>query len=184
MGKVNFLTQFFKRENKVGSVTPSSKYLVQKMIDPIDFKNANVIVEFGPGTGVITTEILKHLKSDGRLYAFEINKEFADELKKIDDVRFKLIEDSAEKIELYLNKDGIEKVDFVVSSLPLAIIPKEIEYNILNAASRALKKGGSFIQFQYSLSSKKKLKEIFQSIKTNFTPINFPPAFVFTCTKS
>ena len=181
--KINFLGEFLKKENKVGSVAPSSKFLVKKMIAPIDFRKAKVIVEFGPGTGVITDEILKKMSADCKLYAFEINKEFVGKLSSIKDNRFKLIEDSAEKIEEYLLKDGIANADYVVSSLPLAIIPREIEYNILNAASRSLKTGGSFIQFQYSLSSRKKLKEIFHSIKTNFTPINIPPAFVFTCIK-
>jgi phospholipid N-methyltransferase len=181
--KPNYLTELFKKENKVGSVAPSSRFLVRKMVNPIDFEKAHVIVEFGPGTGVITEELLKKMKPDAHLYIFEINKEFVETLSAIKDKRLKLIEDSAEKLEEYLLKDGIREVDYVVSSLPLAIIPRDIEYNILHAASRALKKGGSFIQFQYSLASRKKLKEIFHSIKTNFTPINLPPAFVFTCVK-
>ena len=181
--KINYLKQLFIKENKVGSVAPSSRFLVKKMIAPIDFDKANVIVEFGPGTGVITEELLKKMSPDSKLYVFEINKEFVELLSVIKDKRMKLIVDSAEKIEMYLEKDGIKNVDYVVSSLPLAIIPREIEYNILNAASRALRKGGAFIQFQYSLASKKKLKEIFHSIKINFTPINMPPAFVYTCVK-
>lgn len=181
--KVNYLAELFKRENKVGSVAPSSRFLVKKMIAPIDFGKAEVIVEFGPGTGVITTELLKKMKPGALLFIFEINKEFASSLAMIKDHRMKLIEDSAEKIVEYLEKNGIKYVDYVVSSLPLAIIPREIEYKILHAAAKALKKGGSFIQFQYSLASRSKLKEIFHSIKTNFTPINIPPAFVFTCVK-
>lgn len=181
--KVNFLSEFFKRENKVGSVAPSSRFLVKKMIDPIDFDRARVIVEFGPGTGVITLELLKRMRPDAVLYIFEINREFVDALSTIRDSRLRLVVDSAEKIEKYLSGDGIDKVDYVVSSLPLAIIPRDIEYNILRSAARALRKGGTFIQFQYSLASRKKLKEIFHSIRTNFTPINIPPAFVFTCVK-
>src|ERR1051326_6042425 len=149
--KANYIVELFKKENKVGSVAPSSRFLVRKMIAPIGFHRADVIVEFGPGTGVITTELLKKMKPSSRLYIFEINKEFIETLSEIKDERVRLIEDSAEKIEEYLVKDGIKNIDYVVSSLPLAIIPREIEYNILHAASRALKKGGSFIQFQYSL---------------------------------
>jgi phospholipid N-methyltransferase len=181
--KVNYLKELFKKENKVGSVTPSSRFLVKKMVAPIDFDKAEVIVEFGPGTGVITLELLKKMKPTARLYIFEINKEFIDSLKAIPDKRMSVIEDSAEKLMEYLEKDGIHHVDYVVSSLPLAIIPRDIEYNILRAASKALKKGGAYIQFQYSLASRKKLKEIFHSIRINFTPINIPPAFVFTCVK-
>ncbi|MEW6468399.1 MAG: methyltransferase [Bacteroidota bacterium] len=181
--RLNFLNEFFKKENKVGSVAPSSRFLVRKMVEPIDFDSARVIIEFGPGTGVITTELLKNMRDDAVLYAFEINEEFAQGLSLIRDRRFRLIRDSAERLEEYLAQDGIRHADYVVSSLPLAIIPREVEYTILRAAARALKRGGSFIQFQYSLASRKKLKEIFHSIKTNFTPINIPPAFVFTCVK-
>jgi phospholipid N-methyltransferase len=181
--KVNYIKELFKKENKVGSVAPSSRFLVKKMIAPIDFQHADVIVEFGPGTGVITHELLKRMKPGARLYVFEINREFVTSLSAIRDKRMKLIEDSAEKVGDYLRQDGIAHVDYIVSSLPLAIIPRDIEYAILRAAAAALKKGGAYIQFQYSLASRKKLKEVFHSISINFTPINIPPAFVFTCVK-
>lgn len=180
--KVEFFSEFLKRGKNVGSVTPSSRFLVKKMVDPIAFETANCIVEFGPGTGVITREILKKMKKDARLLVFEINESFCKDLEKIHDERLVIINDSAEKVEEYLRKHHIGKADHVVSSLPFAIIPKETEYSILRAIAKVLSRKGVYTQFQYSLASYRKLKAIFKSVKLNFTPYNIPPAFVFTCT--
>lgn len=151
------------------------------MIEPVDFSKAKVIVEFGPGTGVITLEILKHMSADARLIVFEINKEFVEQLKEIPDKRMEIIYDDAEKIEAHLKERGINKADYVISSIPLAMIPKKTEYAILNSVKNCLSLDGALIQFQYSLASLKKLKEIF-AVGIDFTSRNFPPACIFTCT--
>ena len=46
------------------------------MLEPINFSNAKCIVEFGPGTGSITKELLNKMPKDALLLVFEINKEF------------------------------------------------------------------------------------------------------------
>ena len=57
--KRSFITQFLKESKMVGSVRPSSRFLMEKMLQNIDFENSKIIVELGPGTGVFTYEILK-----------------------------------------------------------------------------------------------------------------------------
>ncbi len=179
--KVEFLSEFLKKGRKVGSVTPSSRFLVKKMVDPIDWEHSNCIIELGPGNGVITREILKKMRKDGKLLAFEINESFCEDLRAIGDERLIVINDSAEKLAEYLEKYQIAKADHVVSSLPFAIIPRETEYSIMRAIAKVLSRKGVYTQFQYSLASYRKLKGIFKSVKLNFTPYNIPPAFVFTC---
>ena len=51
----------------VGSVLPSSRFLSKKMLQPIQFATANVIVELGPGTGVFTKALLKAMPQDSQL---------------------------------------------------------------------------------------------------------------------
>lgn len=179
--KKGFFSEFLKQGKDVGSITPSSKFLVKKMIEPVDFSTAKIIVEFGPGTGVITKEILKHMSDDARLIVFEINCEFVENLKKIADTRMEPVKDSAENMEKHLAEKGIKKVDYIISSLPLTMVPRKTEYAILNSVKKILNPGGALIQFQYSIASLKKLKEIFDDVKIDFTPMNVPPAFVFTC---
>ena len=181
MSKKDFFSEFLKGKN-VGSVTPSSKFLVKKMVDPIDFTQASCIVEFGPGTGIITLELLSRMPEDSILLVFEINKEFCDTLNEIGDKRLKVISDSAEKLEEYLAQYKIEKVDYIVSSLPFAMIPNAVVKNILDVVKKVLNKKGAFIQYQYSLNAYKKLKTLFRKVDLSFTAMNLPPAFVFTCT--
>ena len=66
-----------------GTIIPSSRFLVKKMLYEIDFSKADVIVELGPGNGVITKNILKKLHAKAVLICFEINDSFYNELQKI-----------------------------------------------------------------------------------------------------
>lgn len=182
MSKKEFFSAFLKQGKNIGSVTPSSKYLVKKMLEPIDFKIVKCIVEFGPGTGSITLELLNQMPKDSILLAFEINTEFCDLLKQINDNRIRVISDSAENLEKYLLENKIERVDYIVSSLPLAMIPNTVIDNILMKVKKTLRPSGAFIQYQYSLNAYKRLKNTFKKVEMDFTPMNIPPAFVFVCT--
>lgn len=166
----------------VGSITPSSKFLMRKMFAPINFSKADVILELGPGNGVFTKGLLSKMNKDSKLISFELSKSFCEYINhNIKDDRLILVNDSAEKVENFLNNRGITKVDYVVSSLPLAVIPKEIKHKILDNCVNLLNKDGRYIQFQYSLNAKKLLKTKFKNVEYKFTPINIPPAFVYQC---
>lgn len=182
--KRSFIKQFWKEKKMVGAMAPSSRFLAQKMLQHINFDEARVLIELGPGTGVFTDRILEKMHPDARLLVFELNDNFCNVLKKsITDPRAVIIHDSAEKIEEYLEKHSLGKADVVISSLPLANFPATLRQSILDASHRSLKKAGKYIQFQYSLQSKKHIKKTFTEVNIDFTPLNFPPAFVYTCQK-
>ncbi|MES2593267.1 MAG: methyltransferase [Bacteroidota bacterium] len=182
MHKGDFFSEFLKEGSKIGSITPSSKFLVKKMVEPIDFSIVKCIVEFGAGTGNITIGLLDRMPEDAILLAFEINKEFCETLEEIRDPRLKIISDTAENLNDYLTEYHIEKADYIVSSLPFAMIPNDVVKNILGVATKVLKPTGAFIQYQYSLNAYKKLRDTFKKVELSFTPMNIPPAFIFTCT--
>jgi len=178
----NFLGEFFKERRVVGAISPSSKFLMKKMVAPIDFQKADVIVELGPGNGVFTKGILERMKQTTKLFSFELNTPFYEHMvATIDDKRLVLINDTAEKIDEYLEQHGIGKVDYIVSSLPFTVIPKEIKLPIIDKCVKQLKDDGMFIQFQYSLNAKKLLSSKFSQKKIDFSALNFPPAFVYKC---
>ena len=181
MSKKEFFSAFLKHSKNTGAVAPSSRFLVKKMLEPIDFKKVKCIVEFGPGTGSITSELLSHMPKDATLLAFEINADFCELLKQIKDPRIKIIRDTAESLESYLREHHFEKVDYIISSLPLAMIPNGVVKNILAVVKKVLSPAGAFVQYQYSLNAYKKLRNTFRNVDVNFTPINIPPAFVFVC---
>src|SRR6266852_6896686 len=71
-----FALNFFKSPAMLGSLIPSSRFLVNDVLNQVNWERARVIVEYGPGVGTITQEILKRMRSDGVLVAIELNQEF------------------------------------------------------------------------------------------------------------
>ncbi|MCB9188006.1 MAG: methyltransferase [Flavobacteriales bacterium] len=180
--QASFIKEFFKARRQVGALAPSSKFLMKKMIKPIDFSTAKCIIELGPGNGIFTKGILEQMNSDCKLFSFELNQSFYEQIKsEINDHRLTLLNRSAEDIISVIEEYGIEKVDYIVSSLPLTVIPSEIKTVILDRAKNALSDDGKYIQFQYTLNAKKLLEERFSSVKIEFTAANFPPAFIYQC---
>lgn len=180
-----FIKTFFQDRKQVGAVAPSWRFLVNKMCNQINFDEAKVIVEFGPGTGVFTLELLKRMHPETKLIVLELNEEFYQLLQeKIDDSRMILRNESAEKIGDLLKEYGFEKADAILSSLPLAVIPNEIRDAILDNSYKYLKPGGHYIQYQYSLNAKKLIQKTFDDVRIGFVPVNVPPAFVYTASKN
>jgi phospholipid N-methyltransferase len=54
---------------------------------------------------------------------------------------------------------------------------------IIDAVNRALVPGGMYIQFQYSLLDRKRIRTRFQSLRTVPALLNFPPAVVYYAQK-
>ncbi len=182
--KIDFFKVALKSMKTSGTVVPSSSFLAKKMLKEIDFSSCKVLVELGPGNGVITNQILKKLEPDCHLICFEVNDVFYNNLKKINHPQLTVLKVSAEQIEKEMKKLGFSKACHIVSSLPLTIIPKTISSAILENSINSLQIDGTFIQFQYSLTYYKKLKSVFKKkISLDFELLNFPPAFVYRCKK-
>lgn len=182
--KFNFFKESVKNYKTSGTIAPSSRFLAKKMLKKIDFSKANVLIELGPGNGAITERILKKLHPESVLICFEINDAFYGELLKIKHKQLIVLKSSAENILTEIEKLGFTEVDHIISSLPLTIIPKEISENILKESYKTLKIKGTFIQYQYSLTYYRSLKNVFKDkISLDFEPLNIPPAFVYRCQK-
>lgn len=167
-----------------GTVTPSSRYLVERMLHPIDFSKAKCIVELGPGNGCVTRCLLERMRADATLVCFEVNQEFIALLEDIDDSRLKILNRCASSIREVLDSLAIDEADYVVSSVPLALLNNDTREKILASIDANLKPGGVYTQYQYSLANYDDIKLKFEHVKLGFTLRNFPPAFVYECYKS
>lgn len=181
MNKIKFLREGLKNLRTTGTVTPSSRFLCQSMIKGIDFSKARILIELGAGDGVVTRHILNKMHADARLFSFEVQSNFCDLLRKIDDPRLVIIEDSAEHLTDYLKEYGHEKADHIISAIPFVILPKDTAKNIVETCRDSLAPKGFFIQMHYSTMLKSLYESIFPKVKMSFTPLNIPPAFVFHC---
>lgn len=166
-----------------GTITPSSPRLIQRLLSPINFGSARCIVELGPGNGCVTKAILEKLHPDCLLICFELNSAFIEQLELIADPRLRIVNACASSIRQELDKHGIEAVDHVVSSLPLALIDADMVDTILCSVGNNLKPGGYFQQYQYTLKNYSDMKPRFSDVKLRFTLRNVPPAFVYECMK-
>lgn len=181
--KVAFFKESLRSFKTTGTIMPSSRYLIKRMLNNIDYNSADVIVEYGPGNGIITNYLLKKMHQNAKLICFEINDEFYNHLTKINDDRLIVIKQSAEDIVAILKEHQINQADYFVSSLPLTMIPKEIAINILCLSKKMLKNNGFFIQYQYSVNFLKIFKQIFgeNNVLLSFEILNLPPAFIYKC---
>lgn len=179
MSKSNLLLELYSNLSTTGAVTFSSKALVNKMVSYSDLSEANLIVEMGGGDGSITQGIIDKMRPDAELLVFEINTSFCKVMEEqFDQENVKIINDSAENLERYL--DGRE-VDYIFSSLPFSLMPKNTTDGILRKSNHSLRQGGAFIQICYSYLLKSLFKKYFNQVEVSFTLKNFPPAFVMMC---
>jgi len=181
MGTLAFFKESIKNLKTVGTITRSSKFLCKGMIKHIDFSAAKVIVELGAGDGVITKHILENMSADCKLMTFEVNEKFYGQLNEIKDHRLIIVNDSAEKLEHYLNLHGLTEIDTVISAIPFVIIPEPTATNIVQTCKDNLMAGGNFVQMHYSLMAKKLYEKVFGDVDINWVPLNLPPAFVMVC---
>ena len=179
---LTFLKRFADAPRRIGSVAPSSKFLTKAMLERVDWENANFIAELGAGTGVFTREIVKRAKPDAKILVFEIDpalqKLIRDEHPKHKGLT---IHSDAQKLYEYMKENGIEKLDFIISSLPFTVLPPKMTVRVLDGALKALKPGGHFVAYQYSSIMKHVLKKKFSHIKTRWVAFNIPPAFIYDC---
>ncbi len=185
-----FFKSLLQNPGEIGQVTPSSRFLAQRMVAKLDFAKARVVVEFGPGTGAVTAAILPQLGKNTAFFALESNINMVTILRQ----RFPHIEvvhDSAEQINHYLQKYNLSEVDYIISSLPFALLPPQVRQSIIANSYQALRRGGAFVAYQYihasllknAVTTREQMRDIFRQIDSSIILRNIPPAFVFQCFK-
>lgn len=178
-----FAKNFLRHPTMLGSVVPSSPFLVHDLMQEIDWENARVLVEFGPGVGTVTREILKRMRSDAVLVAIELNEEFVEYLENnTNDSRLRVVYGSAARVRCILAEQGIAPADYIISSLPYSIMPESQRQEIVAESRHALKAQGSLVVFQYTKTILPYLKSSFSSVRQNFQLFNILPALIFHCT--
>jgi len=91
-----FAKNFLQHPRMLGSLIPSSRFLIDRLLSRVDWKRARTIVEYGPGVGTFTRPILERLAPDATLITIDTNADFTAYLKAdIDDERLIAVTGSA-----------------------------------------------------------------------------------------
>lgn len=175
-----FLRGFLKHPVMVGSIIPSSRVLIEKMLSPVDWENTKLFIEYGPGVGTFTRPILEKLAPDAKLLTIDLNPDFTSYLKdSIDDDRLVAVTGSAADVEKILSDRGLPDADYVLSGLPFSTLPPGVGDAIASATSRVVRPGGAFLVYQFSPKVLDFIKPHFERIDRGFEWINVPPATLF-----
>jgi phospholipid N-methyltransferase len=177
-----FARNFFRHPRMLGSIVPSSRFLIKQLLEPIDWAQARVIVEYGPGVGGITAEVLRRMRPDAILIAIEINPAFVRFLRSsTNDKRLHVVEASAESVDEILRQHGHERASYIISGIPFSTIPAPVRERILRKTCAVLEPRGFFLVYQFSTRVLKDLQRIFRHVRRQFEPFNLLPAHLFFC---
>jgi phospholipid N-methyltransferase len=177
-----FTRNFFRHPRMLGSIVPSSRFLIKKLLEPINWSRARVIVEYGPGVGGITAEVLRRMRADAVLIAIEMNPDFVSYLRdSITDRRLQVVEGSAAAVDEILLRCGHLRADYIISGIPFSTIAAPVRERILRKTRDVLAPGGAFLVYQFSTRVLQDLKRTFGYVARRFQPLNVLPAHLFIC---
>ena len=189
---LRFLRAFVERPFATGAIAPSSQRLAAQMVDKLCLRDAETVVEIGPGTGALTRAILEDIAPRTLLLAVELNPRFAAHLRETLPARVDVVNGSGEHIAQYLSERGRSEADCIVSGLPWAGFTRDLQERLLAAVVSSLRPGGRFTTFAYvhglPFPAARRLRRLlgagFASVeRSQIVWRNLPPAIVYLCEK-
>lgn len=186
-GSLFFLKRFFKNPTVVASVIPTSKKGVETICRGIRGGVKQTVVEYGPGTGVITEHLLKPgvLSADSKVIAIEFDEPLAAHLKEhLHDPRLHVFHDSAEHVRHILGECGEDHADIVISGIPFSKISKDACINIMEETSSVLTENGTFVIYQVTDAVSGYLEGRFKILERGRIMQNIPPLLIYRVSKN
>jgi len=174
-----FFKRFLKRPFQIASIVPSSKALVERVASKMDFSQARVIAEYGPGEGVHSREIARRMSADSHLLLFELDAAFSRALERqfAGDPRVHVIHGDAASLPFELKRRGIACCDYILSGIPFSILKIDKKRALLRKTYDALGPSGSFIIYQVT-NELKQHATIFERAESEYFLQNIPPMFI------
>ena len=175
-----FFGGFLRHPVMVGSIVPSSRFTIARMLAPVDWATCRVFVEYGPGIGTFCRPVLNRLRRDAQLIEIDTNPQFIDYLRRtIGDSRFVAVNGSATDVEAIVRAHGHDHADYVLSGLPFSTLPEGVGPAIAAATHRVLRPGGAFLVYQFTAQAGRIMARHFARIDRAFEWRNVMPCFLF-----
>ena len=176
-----FLKRFLQRPFQVASIIPSSRALVRRVVSKMDFSKPRMIVEYGPGEGCHTREIVRQMHPDSQVILFELDPELAQHLEEQfnGDPRITILNADAADLALELAKRGHTHCDYIVSGIPFSILETGKKRELLRSTydSLAPHAGAAFIIYQVTNELVGHCRH-FSRVESEYCLQNIPPMFV------
>ncbi|SCZ35201.1 phosphatidylethanolamine/phosphatidyl-N-methylethanolamine N-methyltransferase [Afifella marina DSM 2698] len=174
-----FFKTWAQRPLKMGAVSPSSRAFARMMIKHGRPDPEGWTLELGPGTGVITEELIRSGIPQERLVCVEFEQHFYELLKKRFP-RVNLIRGDAFDLQNTLGEFADTKFSAVLSGVPVLLIPEEKRRRFIEDCLSRVRPGGNLTQLSYSFTSpQKSVPGSFTVEKSPWVAFNLPPGRVW-----
>jgi phospholipid N-methyltransferase len=175
-----FLQGFIEHPVMVGSIIPSSRFTIARVLAPVNWAECKLFVEYGPGVGTFCRPVLERLPRNGVLLVIDTNPLYIDYLKAtISDSRFVPVLGSATDVEDIVRAHGFSHADYVLSGLPFSTLPEGIGPVIAAATHRVLRPGGAFLVYQFTAAARDFMARHFNHIDEGYEPLNVLPCKLY-----
>jgi phospholipid N-methyltransferase len=169
---------------QVATVCPSSSFVTDSLANRDCIREAQRIIELGPGAGGTTQAILNQMRPDARLLAIEKTRSFEAMLRRISDPRLAIHMGDATDLIQIGEQHQFGLADVVVSGIPFSALPEAAAKRITQLVHGVLDEEGVFIAYQMRDDVKRYAHELFGPPETDAIPFNLPPLNVFIWKKS
>lgn len=185
-----FFKQWLKSPIQLGTFAPISLKLAHLAANQLDITAKTTIVEIGAATGRLTRALLAKGVNIDRLAMVELDQTMSDFLKASlcdlyqSKTHPKVIQGNAEALPQLIPTSWIRKVDYVVSTIPLAYMDEDMRERIIQSALDVLNpETGSILHITYSPVSPIRFMEgeLLQKRVVSLWA-NMPPGFVWRFT--
>ena len=178
-----FARNFLQHPMMLGSLIPSSRFLIDRLLGKVDWARARTIVEYGPGVGTITSHILSKMAPDARLIAFEMNERFVRYLERaFPDPRLHVVHGSAENVQKELDRQHLDGADYIISGIPFNHMRFDMREKMTRQIREVLNPGGEVLIYQFTRTVLPHLRTHFDQVDQEVELRNFPFARLFHCT--
>ncbi len=176
-----FLRGVLTRPKMTGAIVPSSPQLARAIAAQVDPHADGLVMELGPGTGVVTDALVDRGVAPEKLTLVEYDLEFAQHMA----ARFpraRVVNGDAFELKRTLGtRNGSLDGQFsaIISGLPLLNFPPEKRAALIDDVLALLKPGAPFIQFSYGLHSPAVPPRNFTVTRAGIVWLNIPPARIW-----
>ncbi len=146
--EIRFFKGMMQGPKQVGAIAPTSSITARKMASVVDLTSGLPVLELGPGTGVITKQILARGVAPEKIVSVEYSRDFYERLVE-DYAGVNFIHGDAFDLEKTLGALAGQTFDSVISAVPLLSFPMEARIRLIDDLLSRIPAGRPVVQITY-----------------------------------